>query len=146
MWRELVLRHSGDWEIEFGAPAPASSILEAETGLAIALPDELKELLSECNGISGRYGPAIVWTAERILKDNTEFRTFPDFPDLYMPFNCLLFFGDDGGGDQYGYRILNGAITSHSGIFEWVHENDGRNRVAWDLTDYLEKVLTRTLH
>jgi hypothetical protein len=137
MWRELVLKFGLDREPEFGAPASFDSILEVEKGLNVALPAELKELLMECNGVSGKYGPEFVWPAERILKGNLEFRTFPDFPNIYMPFNCLLFFGDDGGGDQYAYRILNGVVRSN-GIFEWVHETDSRTRVAWDLQDYLE--------
>src|SRR5262249_6496660 len=120
------------------APASAASIGEAEEGLGIALPAELKELLSECNGISGRYGPELVWSAERLLKANIEFRTFPDFRELYMPFDCLLFFGDNGGGDQFAYRILDRVIR-YEEIYRWEHESDSRVWEAGSLQSFFQR-------
>jgi hypothetical protein len=41
----------------------------------------------------------------RVVSDNIQFRSNSDFANLYMPFDAVLFFGDDGGGDQYAYGI-----------------------------------------
>lgn len=37
-------------------------------------------------------------------------RNIVDFKDLYMFFDCLLFFVDGGNGDLFGYFILNGKV------------------------------------
>lgn len=37
-------------------------------------------------------------------------RNIVDFKDLYMPFDCLLFFTDGGNDDLFGYSILNGKV------------------------------------
>jgi hypothetical protein len=39
-----------------------------------------------------------------------------DFKELYMPFDCLLFFADAGNGDQFGYPICDGVIRRDGGI------------------------------
>ena len=110
----------------------------AEKALGVALPSELRELLLETNGVSAsEYGPLLVWNIERIEKDNLDFRSFADFRDLYMPFDNLLFFGDNGGGDQFGYAILNGVIRRPD-IYRWNHENDAREHAAYSLARYFE--------
>lgn len=38
-------------------------------------------------------------------KDNLFFRTFGDYKDIYMPFDHLLFFSDNGCGDLFGFKI-----------------------------------------
>ncbi len=42
-----------------------------------------------------------------------------------MPFEPLLFFGDEGNGDLYFFAILDGKIRNGS-VFRWDHENDNR--------------------
>ena len=80
------------------------------------MPDELKALLSESNGVHGEYELGLIWPIERIVKDNLEFRQTPVFRDLYMPFDPLLFFADAGNGDQFAFAILDGEIR-RSDIF-----------------------------
>lgn len=63
----------------------------------------------------------------------------PDFVDLYMPFDPLLLFGDEGNGDHFGYRILGGKVLPDSFIFEWNHESDDRVWFATDLPDYFRR-------
>jgi SMI1-KNR4 cell-wall len=98
-------------------------------------------LLLEADGIWGPAGAfGLIWPVERIIKDNTTFRTEPGFRKLYMPFDHLLFFGDDGSGDQFAFRILAGAVNDLH-VYRWVHENDAREWSASGLHDYVARSL-----
>src|ERR1700674_391202 len=98
-WREYIAGISAD--AEFNPPASASEVAAAETVLKVKLPKELKELLRQCNGVSGPYGIAFIWSTAEIAKRNIEMRSYPGFEKLYMPFDPLLFFGDAGNGDLF---------------------------------------------
>jgi hypothetical protein len=143
MWKELIERLATDSPFgdirEFLAPTTLDAIREAEGKLSIIFPSDLRELLLESNGIWGPAG-GLIWTVERIVKDNTEFRAHPDFRTLYMPFDHLLFFGDDGSGDQFAFRILGGEVNDR-GVFRWNHENDAREWAGGDMRDYLARAL-----
>nr|WP_329202312.1 MULTISPECIES: SMI1/KNR4 family protein [unclassified Streptomyces] len=56
---------------------------------------------------------------------------------LYMPFDALLFFGDNGGGDQFAFV----QTPRRPDVFVWEHETDSRRWVAGDLRDYLGRSL-----
>lgn len=49
---------------EFHEPATADAIEAAEAYLGAPLPDEIRDLLSETDGIDGEYGLALVWPAK----------------------------------------------------------------------------------
>ena len=135
MWKEFI----GNLleESEFVSAVQEEEIHQAEHDLDIRFPNELRELLMETNGALGRYKMDLVWSLDRIRKDNLLFRNHQDFKDLYMPFDCLLFFADAGNGDQFAYSILNGKIQRND-IFVWNHENDSRTWVASNLKQYLD--------
>src|SRR5207244_1879500 len=133
VWRELAQRLTPD--CEFAPPATVAQLAAAERAIGVALPADLRSLLLESNGVVGQYGLGLVWPVERIEADNVAFRANPDFRELYMPFDPLLFFGDEGGGDQYAFRILAGAVQPDN-VYQWVHENDSRQWFAGDLRDY----------
>lgn len=135
-WRDLAKQL--DPHSEFAAPATRDQLAAAEAALKIGFPDQLRELLLETDGVEGIYGLARVWPVARIVKDNLDFRSNADFPSLYMPFEPLLFIGDNGGGDQYAFRILAGKIE-HLDVFVWEHESDSRNWFSRDLRDYLAR-------
>ena len=100
-------------------------------------PKELKSLLLESNGILGScsvYG--LVWSIENIVKVNLEYRQFPGFKSLYMPFDHLLFFSDVCTSDLFGYAVLE--ETEQSSIFQWEHETDRRTQITYTLKKYLE--------
>lgn len=141
MYKELITKL--DNECEFNSAASYFEILSVEEELNVTLPDELKDLLREANGIEYDFGAGLIWSTERIKSDNIEFRTTADFKDLYMPFDCLLFFGDAGNGDQFAYSILNGEIRRND-IFEWNHEDDSRTWAAASLRQHLEKMLNKS--
>ncbi len=98
----------------------------------------------ETNGAFGAYGLGLVWSVERVVRENLFFRLHPDFQELYMPFDCLLFFGDAGNGDQFAFAITGGKIRRDD-IFVWDHETDSRTWVAPGLSTYLEWWLTGKL-
>jgi cell wall assembly regulator SMI1 len=124
-------------QAEFAPPASAEAIGEIELRLGSSVPEDLRALLRESNGVLGEYSVDAVWTAERIADDNAAFRADASFAQLYQPFDGLLFFGDNGGGDQFAYR----ADDPQAGIIVWDHETDDRRKVADDLADYLRQAL-----
>ena len=137
MWKELVRRFEP--AARFRDPATPAG-LAAEVRLGGELPDELRECLLETDGVETEH-TILLWDAGRIAADNHLFRTNPDFRDLYMSFDQLLFFADAGNGDQFGYRVLSGAVLDAE-IYAWNHEDDSRTWVAPGLATFLEWWLT----
>lgn len=135
VWSEKLAALSD--KIKFAPPATEASVAECERTLGLDLPRQLREILLESDGIRGEHGLGLVWPVTRILEDNRSFRTDPDFPRLYMPFDPLLFFGDAGNGDQFAHAINDGRVR-RSDVFAWDHETDSRTWVAPSLERYLE--------
>lgn len=125
---------------DFHEPATPQSIRAAEAKLGAPLPSELRELLSETDGVVGEYGLGLVWTAERIGEDNARFRSDLEFADLYLPFEGLVFFSDAGNGDQFA-ASLRGAQD----VYVWNHEDDSRVWVASTVLDFLKRWMTDEL-
>jgi hypothetical protein len=134
VWRELVERFYPDHEFRLGATEQA--LANAETRLGIHLPSDLREMLAESDGVFGEYSLGLVWPISRIVDDNLRFRSNPDFHELYMPFDPLLFFGDAGNGDQFAFRVV--GVVRDNDIYAWDHENDSRIWVAPGLGRYFE--------
>ncbi|PRY32989.1 SMI1/KNR4 family protein [Pseudosporangium ferrugineum] len=134
-WRDIVLAVLPSATLSDGA-APGA-VAAAQERLGQLFPEDLASLLAETDGVRGAWGLDAVWPVERIVRDNVEFRTFPDFKDLYAPFDDLLFFGDNGGGDHFGF--VPGDPSR--GVVVWDHETDERRTVADGLADYLTRVL-----
>jgi hypothetical protein len=135
MWREVATGVFADAVL--AGPATVADLEAAEAALGFSLPAQLRELLQEANGIIGRSGTDTVWPVSDISRRNLSFRSDPSFRELYMPFDSLLFFGDNGGGDQFAFVIG----PDRPDIFVWEHESDSRNWVANDLADYLRRCL-----
>jgi hypothetical protein len=135
MWRDVAGQAFP--EAEFSAPVDAALVAAAEQRLRCSLPSELGRLLQETDGIVGHYGAETVWPLERIVEDNLRFWSDSVLADLYMPFDALLFFGDNGGGDQFAFV----RKPSRADVFVWEHEDDSRRWVARDLRDYLGRSL-----
>jgi hypothetical protein len=100
----MLKEHYPDWR--YGPPASADAIAEAEAKLGIRLPDELRALYRETDGVRENLGNAaylLPLSGEESLVSLTKslwaewdgFR--PEF-DL-KPF---VFFGNSGGGDLWG--------------------------------------------
>lgn len=104
------------------------------------LPGHLRQLLEETNGIQGEYGLGLLWSTERIARDNTYFRTDADYRELYMPFLGLVFFADAGNGDQFAV-----SLSGNCEIYVWNHVDDSRTWVAPTVMRYLEEWMTGRL-
>ena len=136
MWRERISRLFDD--ARFQPPATTAELRQIETTFGVALPADLRSLLLESNGVAAYYSAPLVWSAAEMIHQNLFFRRNPEFRDLYMPFDALLFFGAEGTGDQFAYRVLGGQI--HDGaIYEWDHESDNRQWFAHNLEDYFKR-------
>jgi SMI1-KNR4 cell-wall len=139
MWRELVEHLSP--EHTFHPGASETQLRTVEGSLRFALPEDLRELLLESDGVLGEHDLGLVWSLGRIDADNRKFRTHPGFRELYMPFDALLFFADAGNGDQFAFATLDGVVRKPD-VFAWDHEDDSRRWVAPSLRAYLEWWLT----
>lgn len=137
MWRELILKTAPD--VELGPGADETALTAVEQALGQPLPTGLASLLRECDGVTLR-GVSVVWPAERIVKDNLDFRGSEDFVELYMPFEPLMFVGDNGGGDQFAFV----RKPEREEAFVWDHETDARYPAAFSLRQYLERALQET--
>lgn len=120
-----------------GHPLPQWRWLRRSGAWAEACRLQLTALLLETDGIVGEYGTDVVWSLERIVEQNLLFWAPDTFPGLYMPFDPLLFFGDNGGGDQFAFVLT----PERPDIFVWDHETDSRLWAARELKDYLHRSL-----
>jgi len=131
-------------KIMFSSPASEDLLTAAERDLGVQLPAELREILTESDGVVGEYGLGLVWSLDRIVRDNLAFRANAEFGELLMSFEQLLFFADAGNGDQFFHAIIAGKIQKPD-VFVWNHEDDSRTWVAPDVFTYLKWWLDGTL-
>ncbi|KAB2440850.1 SMI1/KNR4 family protein [Bacillus luti] len=134
MWKNTI--HSISSNLGLKNPTTNDELTDIQKCLHVELPNDLYQLLQETNGIEGEYGD-FIWSASKITTENMNMRNIVDFKDLYMPFDCLLFFADGGNGDLFGYSILNGKVQRDD-IYVWNHENDSRTWVAPSLKTFME--------
>ncbi|MFE8965325.1 SMI1/KNR4 family protein [Streptomyces albogriseolus] len=127
----------GGASAECRAPVDAAALREAERRLGRALPAQLDVLLRETDGVADAYGTDVVWPLAQIVEQNLMFGSGEAFAGLYMPFDSLLFFGDNGGGDQFALVVASGRDD----VFVWEHETDSRVWVAGGLQEYLRRAL-----
>jgi hypothetical protein len=135
MWRELVISICSD--CTFAPPAAEEAMEEVRAALGVAAPQELRDLWSECNGIRDRHGDGI-WSAERVVRDNLEMRSYPEQDDLYMSFDSLFIFADAGNGDLFFFPIQADGGIHRPDVFIWDHETDSRNWIAGNLQVFVE--------
>lgn len=134
MWREIASELP---DVGLRDPAAEGDLTAIEQQLGQALPQFLRELLLETNGIADEYGTDVIWSADRILSGNLSFRNNEQFRSLYQSFDALMFFGDNGGGDQFALV----RSPERDDVFVWDHETDGRSWVSASLEDYLRSAL-----
>jgi hypothetical protein len=143
-WKQEI---KGLWaDSEFFPPADPREIQQLEVHYRLQLPEELKEFLAQTDGFSASYATYYIF---RTAPEADEFDTFKyhnetmrntlDFKDLYAPFEDIFFFGADGGGDLFGYKIIEGRCSNQ--IVRWNHEDDSRITISDDgLSKYFHYV------
>ena len=141
MWREffqeLELISQYPFKIELVDGVDEKQIEALEMELGAKLPQDLKALLLESNGVYDEYGLGIIWTVEAISQYNQEMRTLPHYSKYYKSFIDLLFFADAGNGDRFALPIVRGEVRQEP-VFAWDHEDDTRKTIAPSLKRYLE--------
>jgi hypothetical protein len=137
MWREFA--QGLESSCTFFPPASEQQFEAVERTLGIALPEDLRSLLAETNGIVARY-TRLILNVDDLIETNSSFWTDPDYTQMYMPFVHLLFFAEAGNGDLFAFPIIGGDVRN-SRIYAWDHETDGRAYVAFALKDFLEEWL-----
>lgn len=147
-WNEFISRlkpEDNSYRFGFVQPCESRLIHQIEEEFQIKLPDELISLYQESDGIIEYLDDieigSLIWSADYLIQKNKMYRETSDFKDLYMPFDNLLFFGDAGNGDCFGYTILNGAIQRLD-VFTWNHENDSRTWIASNLENFIDWWIT----
>jgi hypothetical protein len=123
-WKRVVKKAASD--AEFREPASDEQLASLERALGVQLPQDLRELLLEFDGVTAHYGAGVIWPSSEIQRQNQSFRTEADFKELFMPFDHLLLFGEDGGGDLFAYAIQADGRIHRRDIFRWNHESDER--------------------
>jgi hypothetical protein len=137
----MVIEVLTSWGEAVMSPAATEAELRScEVALGHSLPEELRALLGESDGVVGEYGMGLVWPQRRIADDNRRFREDDEFARLYMPFESLLFFADAGNGDQFAI-----SLRGSQDVFVWNHEDDSRTWVATTVLQYLEEWMTDRL-
>ena len=138
-WKQLA-KKSGSG-VKCGRPAAEGRIETAEDALGVRFPAPLRELLLEADGVADEYGSHAVWPVAEIRLQNEQFRTNAAFRELYMPFDHLLLFGADDGGDHFAFAIHADGKVHKNDVYRWEHENDARSWFAPRLEHFLEKRL-----
>jgi len=146
MWREFIREHHPNLEpIAGNAPGPEFSpgatpqdLQEVEQSLEVSLPDTLKDLLAETNGVLVVFGTHLIWTTDEIVRRNLELRRTPSYQDAYMPVEHLLFFADAGvDGIQFAFGIIQGQIRRED-VYSWNPHTDSREWQAPSLKTYID--------
>ncbi len=130
-------------DAEFAEPATEIRLAALEQTLGIHLPEKLRQLLLEFDGLTADSGADVVLSVARIGQHNHQFRTEKSFRELYMPFDHLLFFGEDGGGDQFAFAVQADGEIHTPDIFCWEHETDARSWYASGLEQFFERRFRR---
>lgn len=133
-WQSYIKSRCAD--AVFERPAAPQELQRCEDVLGVKLPSDLRELMAQSNGVRGPHRTELVWSVEEIITQNRTFRNDPDYRELYMSFDSLLFFANAVNGDMFGFPIQAGAIRRPD-VFVWDHETDSRTWVALDLARYL---------
>jgi hypothetical protein len=134
VWREYVQELSSTASFA-EAPDDEAAVRQIAERLGQPVPDDLAGFLLEVGEVRDEYGFEVVLSAERIVADNLYFRSAPDFAELYMPFDPLMFFGTAGNGDLFAFV----RRPVRPDVFVWDHESDSRYWVANDLRDFLSR-------
>jgi hypothetical protein len=136
-WTEIAATCFADFEAS--QPATPAELRRAEAALGMALPQELAQLQLECGGVLAHYRTRLVLPLDELVELNRRFRCDESFAELYMPFDNLLLFGEEGNGDLYAWPVSASGTVSWR-IFEWDHENDSRTSRATSIRDLFARL------
>jgi hypothetical protein len=121
--------------VELSDPADETTIDALEDQLGLDLPEDLRSLLLETDGLVDDAGGEPVWPVERIVEENLALGRDGDTPVLPEGADAdLLFFGDTGGDDLFVYRLGG----NRPDVYLWVAGRQETHWVASDLQSMLD--------
>jgi hypothetical protein len=119
--------------VSLSDPVDPDALGDAEARLGMTLPDDLRSLLHESDGINGAGRGEPVWPVERIAAENLLLRSAGSTPALPNGADDdLLFFGDAGQGHLFAYELDTGGEISESDVFVW---QPGLGEAVWVASD-----------
>lgn len=127
-------------KFSFTDPCTEDDISTAENILEVKLPEELKGILLETNGIEDEYGCELVWNCGDLVQKNKCLREQEEFKEQYMSFESCLMFGEAGNGDQFFFPVLPNGQTK-SEILIWNHETDERVFYSCNFEQLFKRVI-----
>jgi SMI1-KNR4 cell-wall len=141
-WKAYITKELGNLDkttsFAFNLPVSVSSLVDLKTQFGLK---ELDELYRQTNGVdelsNGKKMGALVWTIDRVIETNKEYRNNLDYKNLYMSFDQLFFISEAGNGDLFCFVTINGRFDRFD-IFTWNHEDDSRIWVAPDLKTFIK--------
>lgn len=154
MWRKHISALADDthYSYEFAPPATYFQLGRIEQIFGVLLPDALKALLLESNGVRQilHYNDEripigqIIWDAETIQRNNRKMRGDIAYADFYLPFDNLLFFASvSPDGVRFALKIIDKQATET--VIAWSPTNDARTEQATSLETFIEAWLTGKL-
>lgn len=148
MWTAwLRALEPADGEVVLTEPAGDDALADAEDRLELILPEDLRSLLAETDGVSVSSGGEPVWPVERIAEENALLRSAGATPALPEGADeDLLFFGEAGGGDLFVYELDDdGDDISEPDIYLWQAAVGEARWIASDLQSLLDIWFAGTL-
>ena len=139
MWIEII--RELEPQATFAPSATEEQLVRLEEALHVALPPDLRSLLSETNGVLGEFGLHLIWSTDEIEELNRQRREDPGFRSTYMPLDSLLLFADAGDGEMFALGIIDGTIQRPF-VYVWNPIDDSRTFVSQSIRRYLEGWLT----
>jgi hypothetical protein len=119
--------------VSLSEPVNIDALADAEERLGLMLPDDLRSLLHESDGINGAGRGEPVWPVERIAEENLLLRSAGSTPALPDGADDdLLFFGDAGQGQLFAYELDSGGEVSDPDVFVW---QAGSGEAVWIASD-----------
>lgn len=128
-----------DPTVSLAEPVDPKVLGDAEDRLGLILPEDLRSLLHESDGIGSVARGEPVWPVERIADENMLLRSAGSTPAL--PDGAdedLLFFGDAGDGRLLAYELDERGEVSEPDVFVWQTELGEAVWIASDLQSLLD--------
>ena len=145
MWREFIQTFTEN--AHFSEPASSAELAEVEQAVGMPLPQDLRSLLQETNGldVSFRFAGleneaplliSLIWSTHEIIEKNTMYHSFDEGEKVRI-LTDLYFFASEPNGDPIAFPFRNGRADETSTV-TISHEDYRDRRVeAWSLRDYL---------
>jgi hypothetical protein len=151
--KELI--RSNDGKFGFNEPVTEGTLTELKEQFGLTqLPEELEALYRQTNGVNDFVYIAsvdefilseeFIWSVERVIETNSFKRTSDTYKEIYKSFDNLFFFADSGGGDHFGFEIVNGTFERPD-VYFWDHEDDRRVWVAPNMKAFIEGWINGTI-